>query len=179
MKSIVVYSSLTGNTKMVGEAIAEVLAPNCDIYKVEDNPDITGYDLVAVGFWVDKGTADAKASKFLKSIRNNKVAVYATLGAEPDSEHAKTSLQNGIDMLDSSNEVMGRFICQGKIDPKLLEAMKKMFGTKVSKENFHAVDEKRLERHRKASTHPDEQDLANAKKVFSEIKAKMSGEMNL
>lgn len=50
MKSIVVYSSLTGNTKMVGEAIAEVLAPNCDIYKVEDNPDITGYDLVAVGF---------------------------------------------------------------------------------------------------------------------------------
>ena len=41
MKSIVVYSSLTGNTKMVGEAIAEVLAPNCDIYKVEDNPDIT------------------------------------------------------------------------------------------------------------------------------------------
>ena len=171
MKSIVVYSSLTGNTKMVGEAIAEVLAPNCDIYKVEDNPDITGYDLVVVGFWVDKGTADAKASKFLKSIRNSKVAVYATLGAEPDSEHAKTSLQNGIDMLDSSNEVMGRFICQGKIDPKLLEAMKKMFGTKVSKENFHAVDEKRLERHRKASTHPDEQDLANAKKVFSEIKA--------
>ena len=54
MKSIVVYSSLTGNTKMVGEAIAEVLAPNCDIYKVEDNPDITGYDLVVVGFWVDK-----------------------------------------------------------------------------------------------------------------------------
>ena len=48
MKSIVVYSSLTGNTKMVGEAIAEVLAPNCDIYKVEDNPDITGYDLVVV-----------------------------------------------------------------------------------------------------------------------------------
>ena len=179
MKSIVVYSSLTGNTKMVGEAIAEVLAPNCDIYKVEDNPDITGYDLVVVGFWVDKGTADAKASKFLKSIRNSRVAVYATLGAEPDSEHAKTSLQNGIDMLDSSNEVMGRFICQGKIDPKLLEAMKKMFGTKVSKENFHAVDEKRLERHRKASTHPDEQDLANAKKVFSEIKAKVSGEMNL
>ena len=91
MKSIVVYSSLTGNTKMVGEAIAEVLAPNCDIYKVEDNPDITGYDLVVVGFWVDKGTADAKASKFLKSIRNSKVAVYATLEAEPDSEHEKTS----------------------------------------------------------------------------------------
>lgn len=85
---------------------------------------------------MDKGTADAKASKFLKSIRNSKVAVYATLGAEPDSEHAKTSLQNGIDMLDSSNEVMGRFICQGKIDPKLLEAMKKCLARKFLKKIF-------------------------------------------
>lgn len=175
MKTLVVYSSLTGNTKMVGEAIAEVFAPNCDIYKVEDNPDFADYDLVIVGYWVDKGTADAKAADYLKSIRNSKVAIFATLGAEPDSQHAIDSLQNGIDMLDESNTVMGRFICQGKIDPKLLEAMKKMFGTIPSKENFHAVDEKRLERHRRASTHPDAEDLANAKAVFAEIKAKMEG----
>ncbi|HIX84549.1 MAG TPA: flavodoxin family protein [Candidatus Megamonas gallistercoris] len=173
MKSLIVYSSLTGNTKMVGEAIAEVLAPDCDIFKVEDNPDYRGYDLVVVGYWVDKGTADAKAAAYLKSVKNSKVAVFATLGAEPETEHAQKSLQNGIDMLDSSNELMGKFICQGKIDPKLLEMMKKMFGTKVSKENFHAVDEKRLERHRRASTHPDAQDLAKARAVFAEIKAKM------
>ena len=172
MKSLVVYSSLTGNTKKVGEAIAEVLAPNCDVHKVEDNPDYTGYDLVVVGYWVDKGTADAKASKYLKSIKNSKVGVFATLGAEPDSPHAVSSLQNGIDMLDSSNEVVGKFICQGKIDPKLLEFMKKQFGTSGS---FHAVDEKRLERHRKASTHPDEQDLANAKAVFAQVKAQLNG----
>ena len=48
--------------------------------------------------------------------------------------------------------------------------MKKMFGTKVSKENFHAVDEKRLERHRKASTHPDEQDLAMQRKYLVRLK---------
>ncbi|MDM8143057.1 flavodoxin family protein [Megamonas hypermegale] len=173
MKFLVVYSSLTGNTKMVGEAIAEVLAPECDIFPVEDNPDYSGYDLVVVGYWVDKGTADKKASAYLKSIKNSKVAVFATLGAEPETEHAQKSLQNGIDMLDSSNELMGKFICQGKIDPKLLEVMRKMFGTKVSKENFHAVDEKRLERHRRASTHPDAQDLANAKAVFAQIKAAM------
>lgn len=60
MKFLVVYSSLTGNTKMVGEAIAEVLAPECDIFPVEDNPDYSDYDLVVVGYWVDKGTADKK-----------------------------------------------------------------------------------------------------------------------
>ena len=120
MKSIVVYSSLTGNTKMVGEAIAEVLAPNCDIYKVEDNPDITGYDLVVVGFWVDKGTADAKSSKFLKSIRNSKVAVYATLGAEPDSEHAKTSLQNGIDIANRNAHAFSFFFLNLDINMRSL-----------------------------------------------------------
>ncbi len=172
LKSLVVYSSLTGNTKKVGEAIAEELAPNCDIHPVEDNPDTAGYDLVVVGYWVDKGTADAKAAAYLKSIKHSKVAIFATLGAEADSPHAVSSLQKGIDMLDSSNELVGKFICQGKIDPKLLEFMKKQFGTKGG---FHAVDEKRLERHRKASTHPDEQDLANAKAVFAQIKAKLNG----
>ena len=69
MKSLVVYSSLTGNTKMVGEAIAEVLAPDCDIFKVEDNPNYADYDLVVVGYWVDKGTADAKAANYLNPLK--------------------------------------------------------------------------------------------------------------
>lgn len=172
-KSLVVYSSVTGNTKKVAEAIAEALAPDCDIHKVEDNPAIEGYDLVAVGYWVDKGTADAKAIKYLKSIKNAKVAIFATLGAEPDSQHAKDSLKKGRELLDSSNEVVGEFICQGKIDPKIIEFMAKHFGT--SGKGFHVVDEKRKQRHAQASTHPDEQDLANAKAVFSEIKQKLTG----
>ena len=173
MKSLVVYSSATGNTKMVAEAIAEALNPGCDIHSVEDNPAAEGYDLVAVGYWVDKGTADAKAAKYLQSIKNSKVAIFATLGAEPDSPHAADSLKKGAELLDSSNEVVGKFICQGKIDPKVIEFMRKQFGT--SGKGFHVVDEKRMERHRKASTHPDAQDLANAKAAFTEIKQKLEG----
>lgn len=37
---------------MVGEAIAEVKHLIVNICKVEDNPNISGYDLVVVGFWV-------------------------------------------------------------------------------------------------------------------------------
>lgn len=172
-KSLIVYSSVTGNTKQVAEAIAEALAPNADIHKVEDNPSTEGYDLVAVGYWVDKGSADAKATKYLQSIKNTKVAIFATLGAEPDSQHALDSLQKGRDLLDSSNEVVGDFICQGKIDPKIIAFMAKHFGT--NGKGFHAVDEKRKQRHIQASTHPDAQDLANAKARFSEIKQRLTG----
>ena len=49
MKTLIVYSSLTGNTKKVAEAIAAVL-PGCDLLPVEEAPaSVEGYDLVALG----------------------------------------------------------------------------------------------------------------------------------
>ena len=52
MKIAIIYSSLTGNTKMVAEAIAAVL-PGSELYSVEDQVDLTKYDCIAVGFWVE------------------------------------------------------------------------------------------------------------------------------
>ena len=62
MKSIVIYSSLTGNTKQVAEAITSVLpagTPPCVSMK-EVPSDLSSYDLVFAGFWVDKGTANKR-----------------------------------------------------------------------------------------------------------------------
>lgn len=60
MKTLVIYSSLTGNTKKVARAVAEVL-PECTMLPVEEAPSrVDGYDLVAVGYWVDKGMPDGK-----------------------------------------------------------------------------------------------------------------------
>ena len=54
MKTLVVYSSRTGNTEKVARAVAEGLH-DCDVYAVKDAPNPSGYDFVAVGYWVDKG----------------------------------------------------------------------------------------------------------------------------
>ena len=54
MKSIVIYSSLTGNTKQVAEAITSVLPADTPCVSVKElPPDISSYDLVFAGFWVD------------------------------------------------------------------------------------------------------------------------------
>ena len=63
MKALVVYSSRTGNTRKIAEAIAAVL-PGCEIHPVESAPAPEGYDLVAVGYWVDKGMPDAQAKAY-------------------------------------------------------------------------------------------------------------------
>ncbi len=58
MKCLVVYSSVTGNTRKVAEAIFQAMPPDSEIFPVESAPAPDAYDFVAVGFWGDRGTAD-------------------------------------------------------------------------------------------------------------------------
>lgn len=166
MNVLVAYHTRTGNTKMIADAVAEVL--HTSPVAIDEQLRADEADFVAVGFWVDRGTANKEAAEFIKTLRGKKVAFFATLGADPKSQHAMDSLKNAAAMLDASNEVVGNFICQGKIDPKLIEAM-----TKFPQGHPHAMDEARRKRHQAASTHPDAQDVADAKAAFSLIAAKV------
>lgn len=162
-KSLVVYSSLTGNTKKVAEAVQSVI-PNCDIFPIENAPEnLDDYYFVSVGYWVDRGLPDAKSKKFIKSIKNMNVALFGTLGAYPDSPHALGCIRDSETMLKkegSNNYVLGSFLCLGKIDEKLLDYMGKFMG------DTHPLTPERKERLLQAQTHPDENDLAQVKSVF-------------
>jgi flavodoxin len=168
LKNLIVYSSLTGNTKKVAEAITEVLG-NVAVFPVETAPDPADYGLIAVGFWVDRGTADKKAQEYLKQIHGKKVALFATLGAYPDSEHAAKSMANAIVLLDESNKIMGTFICQGKVDPRLVERFKEL-----PADHPHAITSERQARHSEAAKHPDENDLQKAKEIFDKIMTRVT-----
>ena len=88
MRSVVLYSSRTGNTRMVARAIYEELDAPKEIFPVEEAPPLDEYDFVALGYWVDKGMPDAAAQKCLKTIQGKLLGLFGTLGAEPDSQHA-------------------------------------------------------------------------------------------
>ena len=79
MKALVVYSSRTGNTRKIAEAIAAVL-PGCEIHPVESAPAPEGYDLVAVGYWVDKGMPDAQAVRACENMKNELQTYENNLG---------------------------------------------------------------------------------------------------
>lgn len=163
-KSLVVYSSLTGNTKKVAEAVRSVI-PNCDICSIDNLPEnLHEYYFISVGYWVDRGLPDAKSKKFIQSIKNMNVALFGTLGAYPDSPHAKGCIRDSENMLKISgknNNVLGSFLCLGKIDEKLLDYMGKFMG------DSHPMTPERKARLLEAQTHPDNNDLENAKKVFT------------
>ena len=159
MKSIVIYSSLTGNTKKVGEAIAAALPEGTPAIPVQQVPaDLPDYECVFLGFWVDRGQADKDAADLLPKLRNKHVALFATLGADPHSPHAAESLMKAAELLPEGKKPAGQFICQGAVDPKVIEMMYKMF----PKGHVHGQSAERDALHAEAAKHPDAADLAAA-----------------
>lgn len=159
MKTLVVYSSLTGNTKKVALAVSGVL-PECTVVPVENAPDHTDeYGLVAVGYWVDKGMPDAGTRAWLEGVRNTRLAFFGTLGAWPDSDHARECMARGESLAlepARGNTVLGSWLCQGKVDPKVLDVMARMAG------NVHPMTEERRARIAEAARHPDDEDCRRA-----------------
>lgn len=157
MKTIILYSSNTGNTKKIAEAIYTVI-PNSDLINIKENKEINleSYDLIIVGGWIDKATLDNISLTLVKTIKNKKVAYFFTLGAYPDSDHAKNCVNN-IDklFLENNNSIIRKYFCQGAIDPKLTSWM--------------PATPERKKRWEDAASHPDENDLFMAIQTFNNI----------
>ena len=168
MKKIVLYTSQTGNTKKVGDAIAEQLG--CESLNFRDfEGEVDDYDFIALGFYVDKGEAEAKFMRFLRKFQGKKLGVFMTLGAEPGGEHARKCLdafEKGLK--ENGNEIVAEFSCQGAIDPKVIEQLRKM-GEAAPNDPRYAVTPEREARWARAATHPDANDLENAKAAFKGI----------
>lgn len=169
MNCIVLYSSRTSNTKKVAEAVCQGLPAGTACVDVKEVPaDLSAYDYIFVGFWVDKGNANAEAQEILKNLPACKAGIFATLGADPKSEHAAQALANGAALVPEGVTVVDSFICQGAVDPKLIEMMYKMFPAGSA----HGKSPERDALHAEAAKHPDAADLAAAKAFAAGVLSK-------
>ena len=66
MKFLIVYSSKTGNTKKVAEALARVAPIGSEIHSIEEAGDADGFDVIFAGYWLDRGGVDEKMKKYLQ-----------------------------------------------------------------------------------------------------------------
>ena len=163
----VIYSSVTGNTKTIAEAIAEE-AERADLFRVQEAPvDLSDYDIVALGYWLRLGQPDPLMLRYLPRVENSKVVFFQTHGTEPTSEHAITSFARAGYNLGKGCEILGTFGCQGKINPVMLEKRKN-----AGPDDPHG-GVKAQERWRKAATHPDAQDIEAAKELVQKMEHKL------
>jgi flavodoxin len=171
MKTVVVYSSLTGNTEKIAKAIFSVLPPGSACFSVTEAGPPEAYDLLVLGFWVDKGQPDTLMNDYLSTIRDMKLAFFFTLGDYPDGAHASQIAANTQKELEKNgNRVLGFFPCQGKVDPAFLARMKKI----LPPDHPHAMmTPERKAKLEEAAKHPNESDIVNAKIFIKNILAVM------
>lgn len=167
MKTLITYSSKTGNTKKVAEAILTAI-PNAELKDINDVLYLD-YDLIILGGWIDRATFDSKSLNFAKKLKKKKVAYFFTLGAHPNSDHSKDCVNNIETLLvENNNEIIGKYFCQGAIDPKLISWM----STLPTDHKMHPSEE-RKQRWKDAASHPNNFDLENTTKTFIEIYNKL------
>lgn len=103
--------------------------------------------------------------KFMEKLQGRKVITLGTLGAYPYSPHAKETIENTNNILKEKNEVLGNFLCQGRIDPRITEIFMKSGGPN----GVHKMTEERIKKHRDAATQPDEKDFKTAQEFVKDI----------
>lgn len=161
MKVMIIFDSNTGNTEKIALCIQEA----CQDQNIELVKDIEDADLLFLGTWIDKGNCSHKIQEVVKSLKNKKIAFFATAGFGGSQEYYDTLAKRFDSTVDSSNQILGHFFCQGKMPLATRDRYVKMIQEnpedkklQVSLDNFDA-----------ALNHPDQNDLDNAKKYTLDI----------
>ncbi|MCR3922146.1 MAG: flavodoxin family protein [Firmicutes bacterium] len=88
MTILVAYSTKTGNTEKVANAIYEVIKEKATIKKLPD-ASCENFDTVIMGYWVDRAKANEESIAFLKTLAGKKVVLFGTLGAGDVDDYYK------------------------------------------------------------------------------------------
>ena len=154
MKCCIVFSSCTGNTRKVAEAIAQ--GTNIPCFPVQNAPAPQAYDMLALGFWVRKGLPDTRSRRYMARVYGKHVFLFGTLGAWPHSEHALHCLAATRALLeDGGNTILDAFLCQGRVNPRVVAA--------TQHKGTHPLSIERIHRLHEAARHPTTEDCATAR----------------
>ena len=119
-------------------------------------PSYSAFKRSSLGFWVRKGLPDARAQRYMARVSGKQVFFFGTLGAWPQSEHARRCMAATYELLQANgNMVVDGFLCQGRVNPQVIAATQRKGG--------HPMTAERRARQIEAERHPDAADLAAAR----------------
>ncbi|MCG6930925.1 MAG: flavodoxin family protein [Desulfofustis sp.] len=125
MKSLIVYSSKSGNTKRLAKAVRDFLPGEKVMKAVEENPGTDGFDFICVGFWFMGGKADDHSARFLKSLDGQQpLFLFATHGAAAESDHVISGMESAKKLV--PHAIIETFSCQGEVNAEFLAKARTM-----------------------------------------------------
>ena len=161
MKVQVIYSSITGCTKRVAEAVYNgITADEKSIHDLKDGAPVLDGDIILLGYWGKNGCPNNEMKAFLNTVKGKVVGIFCTLGYYADSEHAFQTVKAGIDMVKNDNEVICSYVCNGAVSKQLIDGQGK--GTP------HVPNEQKEIRWEVIKSHPTKAECDLAAERFNE-----------
>ncbi|MGO5029624.1 flavodoxin family protein BilS [Candidatus Agathobaculum pullicola] len=153
MTYAIVYSSKTGNTRLLAETLRDTLPVGDCLYFGTPSDEALHAERIYVGFWTDKGTCDADTAAFLSRVTTQQVFLFGTAGFGGAPAYFDKILSAARQNLPDSAAVCGSYMCQGKMPMAVrarYEQMEDNPRRQAMLDNFDA-----------ALSHPDKADLSH------------------
>lgn len=157
MTYAVIYASATGNTKMLAEEIRKRLGKKeCVCFgTVEEAGTAVRADIIFAGFWTDKGDCSEELGHFLEGLHGRRVFLFGTAGFGGAQSYFDQILERVKGHLAADNEVVGTYMCQGKMPQSVRKRYEGMMEQNPGDERIKGM----IENFDQAVQHPDEADL--------------------
>lgn len=155
MSYSIAYSSRTGNTAQLAQAVHEALSQEECRYFGEPHTEALVADTIYVGFWTDKGTCDEQTARFLHSLTNQRIFLFGTAGFGGAPAYFDQILGRVKENLGPGVQVVGTYMCQGKMP----QAVRDRYEGMEDSPRRIAM----LENFDRALSHPDQADLDGLK----------------
>lgn len=158
MRYSIVYSSKTGNTRQLAEAIERQLPAGDLLYCGAPDAAALQADVLFVGFWTDKGTCDETVAQLLKQAEGKTVYLFGTAGFGQSQQYFDQILARVRENLPAGAVYGGGYMCQGRMP----QAVRSRYEAMQVKEPENARYKMLIENFDAALAHPDTNDLEAA-----------------
>ena len=165
MNIAIIYSSITGNTRIIAETIKESLQKENIVYFGNPTEDLPEADIYIIGSWTDKGNPTDEIINVLKKIKSKKIAYFGTAGFGGSEEYFKKLFERVKINIDSSNKILGYFYCQGKMPMATRDKYINMIHQNPEDKNLLVS----LENFDKALEHPNSNDIEKLMEILTNL----------
>ena len=114
-KTVIIFSTITGNAFRLAEAAASVLPEHAGPYNIRYVNDevIDTFDTFVLAYWCDKGSADPDTIALLRRLHGKRIVVIGSLGVAPDTRHGRDVFARVSALVAENNTLLGHYLCQG------------------------------------------------------------------
>lgn len=152
----IVYSSKTGNTKMLADALHQALPADDCLYFGASDAQALAAERIYIGFWTDKGTCDAETAAFLAQLTRQEVFLFGTCGFGGGVAYFEQILARVRELLPESVQLVGSYLCPGKMPQSVRDRYVRIAEEEPAKRSHM---QKMIFNFDCALSHPDADDL--------------------